>query len=179
MAYGIDRYVGWRPRSDPVNGCDPSKGQNKFWSDIWEAFWGVIFHEREVWNEDIEDILSILRHLIFRKYSAVIEKYSTIYVRDVNPENMLSRFIDTDHADISVKGIDRDDPYVTECLGPGFAGDEECNYGYLATAALLSNSSSDTGTRVSIYAVHKETAISRALFYLNFGCKGIRSTFFH
>lgn len=74
VSYRLDRYTGWAPRTfiDLLNsGSDFSitlqthkekkpKGEIKYWGDIWEAWWASVILERELWNEDIEDIETIL-----------------------------------------------------------------------------------------------------------------------
>ena len=175
LAYGIDRYVGWRPRGYPVNGCDPSKGLNKFWADIWEAYWEIIFRERELWNEGIDDLLSVLRLLMFRKYSTIIENYSTIYLDDINPASLCLPSTPATRDGILYKTVDRHDPHVVDCLGPAPLQMDDYHYGHLATVTAPSIGVGDTTQAVSIYAISKETAGSRALFHLNSGCKGLAS----
>src|SRR5438876_2871344 len=59
-----------------------SKEVEKFWADIWEAWWCAICTERELWHETLLDIHSYFRRLIILKYS---DLYSTVYRVDRTP----------------------------------------------------------------------------------------------
>ena len=49
---------------------------DKFWADLWEAYWGALFLEREMWNDDQEDLTACLRGLFCVRYPELIDNYA-------------------------------------------------------------------------------------------------------
>jgi len=98
LVYGLTAYVScldktWRSKfyslqqvsesSDPGeekpkgNKKEKSEEQSKFWADLWEAWWGALFAERELWKESTEDLELTLEFLIKRKYAPLIFELSS------------------------------------------------------------------------------------------------------
>lgn len=75
MFYRLDECVGWIPKS--LRDGNKNEGKDKFWVDIWEAWWACLFFEREIWGDDVEDLVSFLKRMIELKYWGLVEKYST------------------------------------------------------------------------------------------------------
>ena len=75
MLYRLDEYVAWLPLGfrDPAR----SKKIDKFWADLWEAWWACLFWEREIWGDGVEDLISCLRRIMSLKYHGLIEMYCT------------------------------------------------------------------------------------------------------
>jgi hypothetical protein len=65
--------------SDPKEGKKQgmSKEQRKFWSDLWEAWCGALFLERQLWNESKTDLEKTLAFLIERKYAPLTLELSS------------------------------------------------------------------------------------------------------
>ena len=66
IAYKLHMYVGVPPRSQRTD---------KFWADMWEAYWGALFIERKLWNDDEEDLISWLRVLLYLQLETLIEDF--------------------------------------------------------------------------------------------------------
>ena len=46
-------------------GQQRNKLTHKFWADMLKAYWGALFIERRLWNDDDEDSVSVLRVLLY------------------------------------------------------------------------------------------------------------------
>ena len=74
VAYRLDRYVGSFPgklsfkKPPPTEKTKKKMKDEKFWADIWEAYWGALFLERQLWNDRVDDLLSFLQHFIHLRY---------------------------------------------------------------------------------------------------------------
>ena len=66
IAYKLPVYVGVPPWSQRMD---------KFSAAMWEAYWGALFIERKLWNEDEEDLISCLRVLLYLQNAALIKDY--------------------------------------------------------------------------------------------------------
>jgi hypothetical protein len=68
ILYRLDLYLNWIPPSlDRIRGTATSFESvtaQKFYADLWEAYWACLFFEREMWNDQIFDLLLFLRRLL-------------------------------------------------------------------------------------------------------------------
>jgi hypothetical protein len=164
VSYRLDRYVGWAPRdyvSLLSNGGELSvilrahsgkrpKGEIKYWADIWEAWWGCIIIERELWNEDTRDIETILRTLISKKYHSLLQFSTHIYTMETdNP-----RF-DIDEKRVEITEILRSNQIIEEWIGPGEDDVKSLVLGYLAKVAIP-----DTKRYITSYAITEKDALN-------------------
>jgi dsRNA-specific ribonuclease len=173
VSYRLDRYVGWVTqtyldllktgtnisltlRALPKNRQE--NGDKKYWADIWEAWWAGIMLERELWNEDFEDIKSILRRLIFLKYQKIIQ-YST-RILAFKSQNTASKILKNE---IKVTTILRSNEMIEECLGP--STEQTKPFGYFAEVA----SPHETKRDIAVYAVAKDDAIKKAMEFARSG----------
>ena len=63
VAYKLHLYIGVaRTRYD-----------DKWWADVWEAYWGALFIERQFWNDNGEDLTGVLRRLVYIQCKAAYE----------------------------------------------------------------------------------------------------------
>ena len=63
VAYKLPLYIGVaRTRYD-----------DKWWADVWEAYWGALFIERQFWNDNEEDLTAVLRRLVYIQCKAAYE----------------------------------------------------------------------------------------------------------
>jgi len=76
IAYRLDKLTGSSPGGFTFNE-DFDTVQEKFWADIWEAYWGALFIEREMWNDGVEDLVGCLRYLVYLKFDALLDDFST------------------------------------------------------------------------------------------------------
>jgi len=134
----------------------------KFWADIWEAWWSGIYTERELWNESVGDVKAFFRRLMSLKYHMSIDLYSTIYQVDRSVQSHAFRKITRDQIYATKVGTDT---YI-ETSKPVKA--TKNHYGY-----ITSTSSSDLNQNLSVYDVTEDGAISKALAYANSGYKGL------
>jgi len=51
--------------------------RSKFDANLWEAWWGLLFFERQLWNESTKDLEVTLEFLIKRKYAPLIYELSS------------------------------------------------------------------------------------------------------
>ena len=146
----------------------------KFWADVWEAWWSGIFMERELWNEDVEDVKSFFRRLICLKYHMSIDLYSTVYRVDRSVRSHTFRKITRDQIRVTEVWPDT----CIQTSKPVKSGKFPC--GYIASVVSRSPSSSNLDQSLSVYDVTEDGAVSKTLAYVNSGCKGLStSTFFH
>lgn len=180
MLYRLDEYVGWLPktlRSGNIDDDVKKKAElsrDKFWADIWEAWWACCFWERELWGDDIEDLLSCLRRIMELKYRGLVQGFSTRRIMD-GPSNkntdrrstMSVVDVRSEQGIVDVKEIRRGDDAICEWLGTALPGKEKDFLGYLA------NLNEELGGPISIFAFDKDVAVSTALAYAKFGYKSI------
>jgi hypothetical protein len=189
VSYRLDRYLGWFPKSyrkllspgsifsenlmiyrDKKKGkIRKDMGEVKYWGDIWEAYWGSLMSERELWNEDTEDIESIFRQLISFKYSELLSLYSMVGFgrRNFPVLKMI------EEKDIEVKAVKRSDRIFTDCLGIHSEKSEETTYGYLAEIWVPTNISP---RKIMTYAIHEKGAKELALLDANYGISSTNHT---
>jgi hypothetical protein len=67
VAYKLHLYI-----RVPRTRCD-----DKWWADVWEAYWGALFIERKLWNDDEEELTSFLRRLIYIQFKDAWQHLST------------------------------------------------------------------------------------------------------
>lgn len=183
LFYKFDQYLTWLPKSIKESGWKRNHGKvkkvDKLWADLWEAWWAGIFFERELWNDDIVDLLSILRRLMFLRYRPLVEHFSTGHRLIQKDQSDLSHIIPNVSA--SLTEVYGDDERIVECLGPRPTdNDEIVPFGYLITFSIPVNSTSDCDLSsqtdqysYSIFATTKETAISKASTYAGAGYRGM------
>jgi hypothetical protein len=160
MLYRLDEYVGWLPNS--LRDGDDNKVRDKFWADIWEAWWACCFSEREIWGDDIDDLLSFLRRIIELKYWGLLERYSTDRHPNQEEESIHHSVNVDEHEKVNIREVWSNDDNICEWLRPAVAAKEKEFLGYLATL----------GSDISIYDEDPEVAISTALLYSKYGHKG-------
>jgi hypothetical protein len=151
MLYRLDSYVGWFPESFKKT------DQDKFWVKIWKAWWACCLYERELWDDDIQDLICFLQRIMAIKYDGLVQRYSTYRrVQRGGPTNV----VDKDKLD--VKEIRRKTPEICEWIGHiNVDGDEIL--GYLTTTPFSG----------SVYAVSETGVRSIASAYAQYGYKGI------
>jgi hypothetical protein len=66
IAYKMDQYLMGKPRN---------KLDDKFWGDMWEAYWGALFLERRLWNDHEVDLVSCLRVLLYFRTSPLFPDF--------------------------------------------------------------------------------------------------------
>ena len=97
LLYKFEQYLIWIPKSVKQSIYERNFGKvkkiDKFWADLWEAWWAAVFLEREMWDDNIDDLLSFLRRLIFLKYRPLVEHYSTVCSLDRIIYGNISSFI--------------------------------------------------------------------------------------
>ena len=160
MLYRLDEYVGWLPKS--LRDAGHSKDKDKFWADIWEAWWACCFSEREIWGDDIDDLISFLRRIIELKYWGLVERYSG-RKQPVQGESPIHHPVsDGENEQVHVREVQRGDDDICEWLGPALPDQKEDFLGYLATIAF----------DISVYSEDIEVAVSTALLYAKYGYRG-------
>jgi len=99
-AYQLHQYTGWHPEKLG----DPGRDKEKFWADVWEAWWGAAWLERDLWSEGFEDLQSIQHHLIYLCRKRVFDTYSLDYIFDssINHEN---KEVLEENPDIDIKEV--------------------------------------------------------------------------
>ena len=157
MLYRLDEYVGWFPKS--LRGGGHSGDRDKFWADIWEAWWACCFSEREIWGDNIDDLISFLRRIIELKYWGLVERYSTCK-QPYQEESSIHRPVsDGENEQVPVREVQRGDNDICEWLGPASPKQKNEFLGYLATIPF----------DISIYSEDREIAVSIALLYSKYG----------
>jgi hypothetical protein len=74
--YRLNDYVGYQASRQGV----------KYHADLWEAWWGALFKDRELWNPEanVDDLLCVLQNLIYRKYQGLISSLSAASIPGTN-----------------------------------------------------------------------------------------------
>jgi len=173
ILYRLNQYVGWSPR--PLRTVD-TKEKESFWIDIWKAWWACCFREREVWGDDIEDLLSCLRRIMALMYRRLVQQYATN--NRVIPGYWSDRMsvAGVKHANVST--VKRGDDVIRKSIGhenktileKGDDGirewieqvKEKTILGYLAP----------TGIGIPIFSVDKDDAALTAFVFAKRGFKG-------
>jgi hypothetical protein len=156
MFYRLDEYVGWFPKSLREGG--DSKNRDKFWADIWEAWWACLFSEREMWGDGVDDLISFLRRIIELKYWRLLETYSSILQIQMEESTIYHINIDED----DIREVRREDVDICEWLGPDLANNKTEFLGYLVPI----------GSDSSVYCEERQVAIQIAEFCSKHRCKG-------
>jgi hypothetical protein len=172
VSYRLDRYVYWAPSKHlhllkagsnlaVILWIIPKKksddGSIKYWADIWEAWWDCIFWERILWNEDMEDIKSIFRQLIFYKYQKLL-KYSSQNWTLASSEGVLNVTV----YDIMEIEVIRSYSEMEEYLGSSNEQMEKIIFGYIA--ALNVNNRD-----IIVFAASKGDAVEKMIEFTNSG----------
>jgi dsRNA-specific ribonuclease len=184
VSYRLDRYAGWAIKNHrqllkagsnlsmtlleyPKKEHDT--GEIKYWADLWEAWWACVFRERELWNEDIDDIKSIFRQLIFFKYQKIL-KYSTWNWALKSSLGQLNVAVAKD--DVTVTKVVRSDPEMEECLGPSTEQTKVNTFGYIAKLAIHKDTRD-----VTVFAASKDDAVEKIIEFANSGRSRIITLF--
>jgi hypothetical protein len=97
-AYQLNRYIVWDPEMLDVSSIDKAREARKVLSGLWGAWWGALYTERELWGEDITDLVIILQHLIHLCHQKLFFQYSHGYLVDYtlkgNNRNILKPKLD-------------------------------------------------------------------------------------
>jgi len=93
LAYRLNLYLGLPPRK---------KSHDKWWGDVWEAYWAALFIERRLWNDDDEELTNTLRTLIHLQFEVLFREVG------VRPFLTLSPFIRTQDPESSLGDDDID-----------------------------------------------------------------------
>lgn len=157
LLYRLNNYIGWFVQSPRK-----IKDAEKFWADVWKAWWGGCFWEREIWgDDDIEDLLSCLRRIMALKYRGLVQRYSTDrrVARGVSskrePMNIDSEYV-------VAREVRREDATICEWIGAP-SGNNNCHIlGYLATSRC----------GIEIFAVEESEAVSITVAYAKRGSNG-------
>lgn len=136
---------------------------SKYWGEIWKAWWAACFWERELWGNDIEDLLSCLRKLMALKYDGLVKKYSTNTPVIRVGSRIHDRAKRVPREDVDVEEASRRDAATSEWLGPFKDKDDKGIFGYLATTIEHN---------VPFYADKRDKAVSIAVAYTNRNFKG-------
>ena len=128
------------------------KNADKFWGDVWKAWWGCCFWEREVWGDDIHDLLSCLRKIMALKYRGLVQRYSTNrpVIRGSFKHERMNVFNER-----AVREVWRTDTAICEWLGPLRDKNGDSVLGYLAPSGF-----DDT-----IFEAKKSKAVSITVTY--------------
>ena len=200
ISYQIDRYLSVQPRPSKYicqDGTEKWEKSEKFWADAWESWWSGICRERELWNEDMGDVISTLRRLIFLKYQPIIDLFSTYHVIDRSVQTLSFEKVTMEH--VRVKKVERGDCRIQTCLisaPPSLQQKNPPPFGYIAIIskpAASSFSQSDPAPdqepnsvpsqqsdpsywpdqNLMVYDVTENGAASKAIAYANAGVKGL------
>lgn len=156
ILYRLNQYVGWSPT--PLRTIITKKGNN-FWVDIWKVWWASCFREREIWGDDIEDLLSCLRRIITSKYRGLVQQFTTNYRLIQGDSSNETSVVAIKHANEGI--VLRGDDVICKWIGQ--SPDRKATVlGYL----------SPIGIDIPIYAVEQGKAASAALVYAKRGFKG-------
>jgi len=178
IIYRMDRYSSCRP--DLTDGPQPSrfKKGDKLWADLWEAEWEVICQEREMFNDSMDGIDSILQWLIAFRYR-LLNLFRTNKILEMPTIPGLSR--DVSAGQVTVTKVDAGNTSIQKCMvniDKSFPP-----FGYLATISVQQRRSSQTSVAspskntsnrtVTTYASTEDRARSRVLYLARTGSKGI------
>jgi len=149
IAYHLDRYVAAEQRN---------KQTDKFWADIWEAYWGALFLERQLWNEDDTDLVRCLRVLVHLRHDVLIREFGMVpYFRSDLVQNFPQFISQTDIDTVLVK----DHPALK--IPPDFIERKDF-FGYRATIKSSSNHYRDYRD-VRVFSEVEDDAISDLILY--------------
>ena len=178
IIYRMDRYSSYHP--DLTDGPQPSrfKKGDKLWADLWEAEWEVIFQEREMFNDSMDGIHSILRWLVAFRYR-LLNLFHTNKILEMPTIPGLLHDISTD--EVTVTKVDAENTLVQKSM---VNSDKSFPpFGYLATisvqqrrsnrTSLASRPKNTSNRTVSTYAPTEERARSKVLYLARTGSKGI------
>ena len=138
LLYGLHDYVNWIPHS--WKGClipldcsqkidIPSKKhldaqpkkhsllsriQVKYWGDLWEAWWGAVCYERNLWGETNDDLDDMLRFWFRKKYRHLIREFSMLSQRPSITSGHSSAYAPEN---VNVESITRKHTLLCDILG--------------------------------------------------------------
>jgi hypothetical protein len=156
ILYRLNEYVGWSPR--PLRTVGTIDAEN-FWVTIWKVWWASCFREREVWGDDIEDLLSCLRRIIITKYRGLVQQYTTNTPVIQGSSSNETSVVAIKHANEGI--VLRGDDVICKWIGQDRKR-KATVLGYL----------SPIGIDIPVYAVEKDEAASAAFAYAKCGFKG-------
>jgi Ribonuclease III domain len=82
LIYHMDRFVRHKPPFPftPITSKKYSRkiiaAERKKWADIWEAYWGALFLERELLGFTTDDLIWIWRRLLCARFKPELARYS-------------------------------------------------------------------------------------------------------
>lgn len=143
IAYQLDAYVGVKRGT-----------RDKFYADMWEAYWGALFLERQMWNEGYEDLVSFIRVMVFLRNEKVMRDSGAYPAFTFDP-TMPTDIFDSrdDHIDVQE---------VATFDGLKFGGNNPSPLGYCAKYKSTSNTHQ---LDASCFSKIKQNAISKLKLY--------------
>jgi hypothetical protein len=168
MIYRLDEYVGWLPNS--LRELDHSPEIEKFWADLWEAWWASCFSEREFWDDDVDDLSCILRRIIEVKYRVLVERYSAtgVIIQTEPSIQNDNRMDEIEPSEVHVEEVWTSNDDIRAWWIPHLSGRDNMFLGY----------SAKIGSDISCFAQSLEDAVSSAASYFKYGYKGTCYFFF-
>ena len=191
QCYRLDRFVGDDAKTSWELYRKTVKKQDKLWADFWEAWFGAVILERRRWGRmDMEDLVDIIRKLIYLQFEELIDKYSTNYRRvrsGLFPLRWFARLMIVVNLPFTISEFPSDQINVQqikstdETIKRYITGDNTADvYGYLATITTTTTSNGNIPTAadptISIFAIDATSAKAKLLSYLKSTHNGI-STF--
>jgi hypothetical protein len=128
---------------------------DKFWADLWEAYWGALFLERQLWNEGDEDLVRFIREMVFLRNEKVIQALGAYPFFAFDPT------MQTDYPD-SQDDIDVQE--VATIDGIKHSGQNPPNLGYQAKYKSTTNHH-QRHINASFFSRTREMAISKLIWY--------------
>jgi len=143
-------------RLDAFVGVKKEKG-DKFLADVWEAYWGALFLERQLWNEGDEDLVAVLRVMVFLRNETAIKCLGAYPFIVFDPTMQTDNFHSQDDDDIDVQEVLTFD-------GLSYDGVNPPPLGYRAQYKSTSNQHRPQ-LNPSFFSGIKETAISKLIWH--------------
>jgi hypothetical protein len=153
IVYEMDQYLVGEQRS---------KADDKFWGDMWEAWWAALFLERQSWNDHDEDLVSCLRVLFYFRTNPFYPDFGVdpfvpdfgvdLYFTSERAQN-LALVLSKDHIETVVVGSDHPSLPISD--------KDVKQLGYLAKIKSTLPPYTDT----SIFSQREDDAISRLTLY--------------
>ena len=113
IIYRIDRCSSCQPDLTHNPNAARFKKREKLWADLWEAEWDAIFRERELFNDSLEGIYSIIRWLVAFRYR-LLGLFCTDQVLEMPAiPRLSSKFFSVD--DVTLTTVDPEHTLVEKC----------------------------------------------------------------
>jgi hypothetical protein len=78
--YQLHRFVAIEPKNRNAR-----YHTERFFADLCEAWWGALCLERDLWGENKDDFYAIISCIVYMRYTAVIDSFSTDRVMEFKP----------------------------------------------------------------------------------------------